>query len=400
MKMRINKMNLMVILLWIAIFPFYTRNEKIFYIYQFVVAIVIAISTISELKNIPGKFFLCFYPIVIVVSCVLNRSIILYTQVFRGGTLALLILDIFLLLHKYIRTRSGLSLFNIFYRLSSLYVIINILWVFALVLTGGINDAIQNNFLFSKSKFTVAYTCVFFLMFYCIVWSGNKLFPGKYKKTIFILLSLICIALCMMVQTATGAIALALFMILMLVPRKILKRINNPVILIALILASMWIIFSLSLVVSLPPVQRLITNVFHKDLTLTGRLHIYELLSPLLFRSGFLGSGFGSYVAQSLGEHGWYNAQNGLAETILTYGFLGAGSFLILVFISSYYSKGCVEPINAAILVFIIVAIVEIPFTERFAFLLALLMFADASVVKESERFPNFLKIVFRRKEQ
>lgn len=242
----------MVILLWIAIFPFYTPNERLFYVYQFMVAVIVTFFTLLELTKITGSILLCLYPLVIIISCVFNWSTILYTQIFRGVILALLILDIFLLLHKYLRTKSSLTLFNIFYGLSKLYLIINILWVLALIITDRINEAVRNNFLFSKSKFTVAYMCIFFLMFYCIIWSGNKLFSKKYKRIIFIMLSLICIMLCVMVQTATGVIAVMLFTFLMLLPQKKLQLMNNPVILVTLILVSMWIIFSLSLIVTLP----------------------------------------------------------------------------------------------------------------------------------------------------
>ena len=95
----------------------------------------------------------------------------------------------------------------------------------------------------------------------------------------------------------------------------------------------------------------------------------------MLLKSGAWGGGFGSYVAAQLGYHGWYNAQNGLAEVILTYGYCGIIGFLLLCYVSSLKSKGYYNAINACIFTFIIISIVEVPFYVIFIFIIYLFDF-------------------------
>ena len=377
MKVRINKLDIMIILLWCAIFPFYIPIKDLYYIYQLVVTIVIWLFCLSEIRRIPLIIFLWMYPITIIVSSIINRNTILYTQVVRGTTGALLMMGTFLIIHMYIRLKGTERLFAILYRMSKVYAVISILWVLGLIVIGKLGDAVQNEFLFLGGKFPTAYMLIFNLMLFLISWKGNKLLKSKYKKTIFFVLCLVDIIVCILIETATGVVAIALFFVFMILPGKILKIVNKPVVLIMLIVGSMVIVFSLNIIISLPIVQSLIVNVLHEDLSLTGRMQLYELLFPLMMKSGLWGGGYGSYVATRLGYHGWYNAQNGLAEIILTYGFLGAGSFLLMVFTVSLKSKEQIKPLNSALLVFIIIAIVEIPFNMSFVLLLALIMMSN-----------------------
>lgn len=389
MQIHINKLDFMVILLWIAIFPFYLPFTEIYYIYQIIIASAIMILTVFEWNKIPGKLFIFIYPSVVVISCFANHSTILFTQVIRGITSALLMVDIFALFHKYIRRNGTEGLLNILYKMSKFYFVMNVIWIATLMIVGRLNNAIQNETLFSRGKFPTAYMLIFYLMFFYTTWSGNRIFSKKRKRMIFIILSLICIILSVLIQISTGIVAVTLFLLIMLMPSKIRQFINKPMVLVGLIIASMVTVFSLGVILSSSIVQDLITNVLHEDLNLTGRMQLYELLYPLMLQSGLLGGGFGSYVASGLAYHGWYNAQNGLAEIILTYGFVGAGAFLILVFTSSLYSENNMEPLNAAILVFIIVAIIEIPFNLSFVFLLALLMLCKSKSAENSSEFPQ-----------
>lgn len=377
MKIKITKLNFMMTVLWLSIFPFYIPWEKLFYVFQFIVSVMILIYSIREIRKIQGIFLCGLYPMVIIISCLINRHKILITQVFRGTTLALLVFDIFLLVHKYIRVKNKEDLLRLCFKLSKFYMIMNVLWTIAIYIVGNVDQKIATGFLFSKSKFNVAYMCIFFLMFYWMVWSGNKMLSKRHKRKLFLCLGIVSILLCVAVKTATGTIIVTLFVSLTYLSGKSFKIINNPVILVVNVLISMFVIFSLNIFISVPAVQNIITGLFHKDLTLTGRLRIYELIYPLLMRAGLFGNGYGSYVVESLEYHGWYNAQNGLSEIILNYGFLGAGSFLLMVFVSAWKSKTCIPALNIAIMVFIVGAIVEVPYTERFILLLALLMFLD-----------------------
>lgn len=360
-------------LLWIALFQFYLPNEEIFYVYQFIIACFIFIESFPEIRKRPNYLLIFLYPLTIVISCIVNRNTILYTQVFRGFTNALLITDAFLMIKRYEKKRGSSKLFEILYNLSKIYAFMNVLWIIILIATSNLQKAVLNEFLFSRGKFSTAYILLFYLMFFCMAWKGNRYFPKRWKKSLFIIQAIGCIGICIFIETSTGIIAILLFLILTLLGKNLIRIIENPFVIVGLIIASMFLIFGLSAILQLPFVQNIIVNVLHEDLSLTGRMELYNLLYPLVMKSGLWGGGFGSYVVATLAYHGWYNAQNGLAEIILKYGFVGGVTFLTLVFISVAGDKSKNIMLYLAIFVFIIVAIVEIPFNNGFILLLSLL---------------------------
>lgn len=371
--MKVSKLDLRIILLWFALFQFYLPNEKIYYIYQFVIACFVFAESLGEIKGRSAYLLLFLYPLTIVISCIVNRNTILYTQVARGFANALLITDVFLMIKRYEKKRGAEKLLSVLYGMSKLYAIMSILWIIALIASGNLQKAVLEEFLFTRGKFSTAYILIFYLLFFCLAWNGNRCFPQKWKKKLFIVQAVGCIGVCALIETSTGIIAILAFLMLTLFGKRIIRIIENPFVIVGVIIGSMFSIFGLSAILQLSVVQKVIVNVLHEDLSLTGRMELYSLLYPLVLKSGLWGGGFGSYVAATLAYHGWYNAQNGLAEIILTYGFVGGFTFLTLVFASVIGSKNRNIMLYLAIFVFIIVAVVEIPFNSGFFLLLSLL---------------------------
>ena len=110
-------------------------------------------------------------------------------------------------------------------------------------------------------------------------------------------------------------------------------------------------------------------------------------------KAGIFGYGFGSYVTTSLEYHGWANAQNGLAEIILTYGWWGAISLLAIVFNRVRQHKIELIPLNAALLTFIVVAVVEIPYDAKFILLIMMFGALDSRKVEIKSKFPKIFRI-------
>lgn len=370
--MRISTWDLRVAVLWFAIFQFYIPNEKIYYVFQFAVAVFLLVDSLPEIKRNSKYFLLFLYPLTIMISCIVNRDSIAYTQVVRGFTSAFLMIDIFLLVGRYERRRGAEKLICTLYKMSKIYAIANVVWIIGLIVIGKLQDAVLNEFLFSRGKFPTAYLLLFYLMFFCMCWNGNKFISAKFKKQVFIVTAICCMGICSLIETATGILAILAFTFFVIFGRCIEKLIKNPIAIIGLIISSMFFVFLLGELLQIELVQNFIVDILHEDLSLTGRMALYSLLFPLVLKSGLWGGGFGSYVAATLAYHGWYNAQNGLAEIILTYGFVGGITFLLLVFISFVLAKNHSRVLYLTVLVFVIVAIVEIPFNSGFVLLLSL----------------------------
>ncbi len=283
--------------------------------------------------------------------------------------------------------------FAIFYKMSLLYFIISITWIIVLAVNKRLEFAIQNEQLFLGGKFPTVYCLIFFLMFFCLHWSGDKVFHYKAKKYVFIILSILCIILSYILEVSTGIVAIVLFSISVLFFDKIIKLIGNPVVAIIAMSISMGAIFVLNAILALPIVQTLIVKILHEDLGLTGRMRLYTLLYSLLVKAGIFGNGFGSYVTTSLEYHGWANAQNGLAEIILTYGWWGAISLLAIVFNRLRQRKVELIPLNAALLTFIVVSVIEIPYDAKFILLIMMFGVIDSRNVEIKSKFPRRFRI-------
>ena len=289
--MKVSKLDLRIILLWTALFQIHLPNEKIYYVYQFVVACILFMESLMEIKKKSNCLSLFLYPITIVISCIINRNTILYTQVARGFITALLIVDVFLMIKRYEKKQGAQKLFYLLYKVSQLYAIINVLWIVALVGTGNLRKAVLDETLFLGGKFSTAYMLLFYLMFFCIAWNGNRCFPKRWKKALFAIQALGCIGLCSLIETATGIIAVVAFLLLILFGKRVIRIIENPFIMVGVIIGSMFLIFGLSMILEIPFVQNIIINILHKDLGLTGRMELYTLLYPLVLKSGFWGGG-------------------------------------------------------------------------------------------------------------
>lgn len=131
-KYTVNKMDILAILFWIMIMGFYTPYQAIYYVYQAIVAIIIFIAAFSEIKGVMKNGIILLYPCGIVISCILNKNTILYTQMMRGFIYALIVLDTFLFLNKFVKKRGSDRLITIFYKMSSIYFAVSIVWIMVL----------------------------------------------------------------------------------------------------------------------------------------------------------------------------------------------------------------------------------------------------------------------------
>lgn len=392
-KYKINLLDTLLILFWIAIVGIYVPNPSIYYIYQGIITIIVFLISISEIKNLFLQGEILILSGIIVISCILNRNQILYTQVIRGIVYGLLIVDMFIFLKKYIKIRGAYKLIENFYKISKVYFVINLIWIFILLINGNLIECIQNEKLFLGGKFPTVYSFIFYLMFFCMYWSGNKVFPFSMKKKLFLFISIICIWMSYLLQASTGIIAITIFVLLELFGEKIVSFMNKPMMIILLLVISFSVIFFLNIILNNSLVQYIIIDILHEDLGLTGRMQLYKLLYNLLHKAGIFGNGFGSYVTSTLEYHGWANSQNGLAEIILTYGYAGAIAFIAIIFESYRKNKMIVNSLSITIITFIIVAVVEIPYDAKFLLLVILLRIIDCRQINSNFDFPRKLKI-------
>ena len=181
------------------------------------------------------------------------------------------------------------------------------------------------------------------------------------------------IIICNQVNCATGIIGNLIIISLIFIPfsDQIKETLSKPLIMLVILLVANILLIGSGVLLQIPFIQSMITEVLHKDLTLTGRLQIYAMLPDLFKNSLIIGYGYNSDIFAGLIGYG--NAQNGMFQYVLDCGIVGA----VVLVINWINSVSCVKnkeqlswPIICVIYGFTICSLVEVCF--KFNFILAL----------------------------
>jgi len=380
MSMKLGKSDIGLGLLWLSIFRFYVPNSQHYYIVQGIISILLFFMFVAELRKIEYIGWICLFAGAVVASCGMNLSEIGMSETLKGIAHALTIINSFTVVSYYIRGRGTQQLFKAGLLFSGIYTAINMVQVLYGCLADTIGTLVQNASFFSIGKFSVAYVLLVFLAF--LKFATRKL-RGQLKivaNVAFFCIALLSIWACKAIDCSTGMVAIGIFTLFLCMPAKFIRKLDNKYIMLIVMSAALVIIFMIGVILSLPVVQHIIIEVLGEDLTLTGRVELYSLLLPLLKETGVFGNGFGSYATTRLGYGGWYNAQNGLSEIILTYGYFGFVAFLVMVFKCAECRMRHVKEWTALIYTFIAISLIEIPYNTVFVFVLAVYTFAGKSV--------------------
>lgn len=224
-------------------------------------------------------------------------------------------------------------------------------------------------------KFIVSYTNLFLVTIYYLLHPNLEL---RYKKR-FLSLIFLSIVVTSYSSCTTVTFTLIIFAIMALQHKiKNIKWLYKPLffVFILLICDSLLFFFSTWLL-SYDVVQDFIVNVLNKDLTLTGRLNIYNKIVDIFQESPWIGSGIGNFNVISVFLTGCENAQNGLVNLYIELGFIGC--IIVIAWIGNLLRMikpldFSVYPIIAFLYVEIIISMVEIPFSYTFFYFMTSLL--------------------------
>ena len=123
--------------------------------------------------------------------------------------------------------------------------------------------------------------------------------------------------------------------------------------------------------------QDFIVNVLHEDLTLTGRLMIFENIMEAFNNNIWFGYGYGNSNLISVYYMCGENPQNGLIEVFLNIGIVGCLTFFMVIYnackfvrIDHYYKY----PTLVYLFTMIVISTIEVPFQKIFIFVTMLLL--------------------------
>lgn len=290
----------------------------------------------------------------IILSSIYNLEFGGYKRLLLGVFHAFIILDIFLFFEYVNLYNKSKECFKIFYNITLFYIIIN---DFIVIFLPQFFYRYENYFI--GNKFNVAYLHILLLvLFYQI-----NLNVIKKKRIKFLLMTLFSTYIIIRVECTTaltGIVVLSLGIICKKILEKIL--ISKKIMLISLFISNLVLLISKSILEN-PIVSYIIVDILKEDLTLTGRMRIYEEVPYIIKDRLLLGYGVGNaHFVFDQKLHYAPNAQNGLLQCIVVYGIIGTVLMLMIMYLSmkNLSVDTYMYPIILIIYIYILFSSVEI----------------------------------------
>jgi O-antigen ligase len=229
------------------------------------------------------------------------------------------------------------------------------------------------------NKFAVSYYHMFILILFLLQNSYIK--KEKIRKKVFYLLLVYSIAICVLVSCNTGIIGCLVIGLMFVLSSNVKKNfifdfISRPAVFIVFFIGITFLLVGTDILLSSDIIQNIVTNVLNRNMSLTGRLQMYQVALEAITKKPFWGYGINStYIEDALI---WGNAQNGLLKMLLDYGVIGTIVFIYVCFnaidkgISSKNLNEISYPLTTFLYGMIICSMVEINLSALFFFGLAL----------------------------
>lgn len=319
MRFKLNKRNIVTLILWFVLFKIEAINQDTYYILSLLLLLAITPIVIKNMIK-RGRINVVFgaFLIVIIISTYFFFGV--GNHLLRASIFAYGLFSTYIILDEYVNEYGYISVCKILYKLSIIYIILT--YVFMLI------NPTETTY-FVGSKFKVVYLHVFAIMLWCVI--NDKKINSFDKKIIkeFIFLCLIiwgCIV-SWRVEATTGIIAMISFFVFVHIPQQIGYKLQKPAVVMAIFFAINFLFVGSNIIMSSSWFNELVTNVFNESATLRGRIFIYDRIRRIISDKPFWGYGFESTIVYS--EIGYGNAQNGLLKMLVDYGFIGTILFVL-----------------------------------------------------------------------
>lgn len=291
-----------------------------------------------------------------------------YSSYLLGIMVSIVILAHFAFI-EYLNRINKMKIFiNTFFKLSLLYCILSD-FLFLI----GVKTNTEGYFI--GNKFTLSYMHLYLCTFFYL----NSILNHKYINRRYLLYILFAIIVSICSECSTALIGCIILLIIYCNKLFFIKNVfKTKIIIICLTICTLLPLY-ISSIVNFPPISYIIINILGEDLTLTGRVGIYETLGYIFPLRPLLGFGIGNChnIMQIL--FGTANSQNGIANLYIEQGILGVCAMLFLTitclnFVRKNKNINITFPIYAMVFTLIIISSVEITIDAMFVIILSFLL--------------------------
>ena len=223
--------------------------------------------------------------------------------------------------------------------------------------------------------------CYMYLLMMTLVFLKYK----GMKKMYQLLMTVFGMFLSLYVDCSTGLLAIVAFFGVFILPDWLKARKMKYI----WIVGSVWVHYLIVFVQiqnTNPIIRYIITEILHKKVHLTGRINIYNNFDKIMEDHWLLGYGYTSNHIVEVTKLA--NTQNGFLQAIYIGGMLLLVIFVFLLFymvfrISKIKDKREQNILFSALIAFLVIAIVEIPFTAVVFYLLLSMIYVYSCRGKE-----------------
>lgn len=329
MKLKIKVIDLMIILLYMAIFKVYLIPQAIQQASKLIFIIIVLVYLFSRMrmKDIFNKcliyvFFMCISSYTAYMGYQSSVDAIM-----DGVLYATCIYTIYCMIRYCAQINYLDGFIDNLYRMTKLYCMLSVISIFWI---GTSVNGTEKIYLFGN-KFSIGY---FFMMLFALY--GIVVYRKNLNHKIkVILIGVLSIVVSLWIHCATIAVAVFAMLLIYLFFNAIKNWLCKPLTIIISIVISGGFVFAVDSILMNSNIQYFINSILHKSLTLTGRIYIYHNLVEIINNRFWLGYGYNSGVIVE--RIGYGNAQNGLMELLINFGMIGV---LIFFYFSSSAVKG------------------------------------------------------------
>ena len=377
--MKIKISSIMAILLYHIIFINLYYVEKYSLIIQ-AFALILFFYLALKMKFFINSRYLKVNILLFSFISIMLISSIVNVNAQRGVFQVVKLLEVFLFFEYIKQIGNEKNTIRIFTILTFIYIIINDLLMF---LSPSLFYLNNSNYLLGN-KFQVSYIHILLPILYMYY---NSLINKKDVSNM--VASIITLLFAMFIsaytECTTGLVGTILFTVFYFCMRKKNKKVNAKAIIIVLLIScSKLLIFSN--IVKLKPVEYIIVNILHEDVTLTGRTIIYENIFNIIGSKWLLGYGYGNSYDVMSEQLNYPNTQNALLEYWLTTGIAGMILLIILIYkILNNYNKN-INSLIIYLLVFCILGSIEITISTIFLAVLAIINEEDNKIYNNKKK--------------
>ena len=370
MKIKISSLISIVFIHAIIIKLQFFKNYQTFSILLSSILLLILITKIKifDKKYIKIHMLLLFFLITLLISAINNKS-----NIMLGGAYAIKVADIYLYWEYISNNKLQKQTMKKILIILGIYIIFNdILAIVKPNIFTPINSSLTIYLL--GTKFTVAYLHLLLYSIYSsYMWNEKSFLNIKVTKIILLSITLI---MAIITECSTAIIGIIIIVAMEKIIRNKRKSINAFIFILTLLL-SFLIIYQIGFLLQARPVQYVIVNVLHEDLTLTGRINIYNEISNILLEHKLLGYGYGKSYDTIMSRIGYADSQNALMDCIINYGIIGTGVLLLIFYFSIKLSNGNEKKFYIMIYLYAMVAMGVVEITINLLFIFAVSMMID-----------------------